>query len=87
MPSSSIKNKIAHSILFPEEPLFHVDPRIFGCTCIVHNLSPGFDKLAARAIKCVFLGYSRLQKGYRCYSPAHNRYYISADVIFFEEKP
>jgi len=87
MPSSSIKNKISHSILFPKEPLFHVDPRIFGCTCFVHNLSPGLDKLAARAIKCVFLGYSRLQQGYRCYSPVHNRYYISVDVTFFEEKP
>ena len=47
MPSSSIKNKIPYSILFPKEPLFHVDPRIFGCTCFVHNLSPGLDKLAA----------------------------------------
>ena len=83
MPSSSIKNKIPHSILFPKEPLFHVDPRIFGCTSFVHNLSPSLDKLAARAIKCVFLGYSKLQKGYRCYFPVHNRYYISADVIFF----
>jgi len=86
IPSSSIKIKIPHSILFPKESLFHVDPRIFGCTCFVHNLSLGLVKLDARAIKCVFLGYSRLQKGYRCYSPVHNCYYISADVTFFEEK-
>ncbi|RDX77028.1 hypothetical protein CR513_42904, partial [Mucuna pruriens] len=45
----------------------------------------GRDKLSARAIKCVFLGYSRLQKGYRCYSPSTKRHYISADVTFFEE--
>ena len=83
MPSSSIKNKIPHSILFPKKLLFHVDPRIFGCTCFVHNLSPGLDKLAAQAIKCVFLGYSRLQKGCRCYSPVHNHYYVFADVTFF----
>ena len=87
MLSSSTENKIPHSILFFKEPLFHVDPRIFGCTYFVHNLSPGLDKLVARAIKCVFLGYSKLQKGYRCYSPVHNRYYITADVTFFEEKP
>lgn len=37
MPSSSIKNKISHSILFPKEPLFHVDPRIFGCTVLFIN--------------------------------------------------
>jgi hypothetical protein len=87
MPSSSINNKVPHSILFPKEPLFHINPRVFGSTCFVHDLSPGLDKLSPRAIKCVFLGYSRLQKGYRCYSPVHNRYYVSADVTFFEEKP
>lgn len=87
MPSSSINNKVPHSILFPKEPLFHINPRVFGSTCFVHDLFPGLDKLSPQAIKCVFLGYSRLQKGYRCYSPVHNRYYVSADVTFFEEKP
>jgi len=68
MPSSSLKNKVPYSILFPKEPLFHITPRVFGCVCFVHDMSPGLDKLSARSIKCV-LGYSRLQKGYRCYSP------------------
>ncbi|RVW49251.1 Retrovirus-related Pol polyprotein from transposon RE2 [Vitis vinifera] len=33
------------------------------------------------------LGYSRLQKGYRCYSLETHRYFISADVTFFEDSP
>ena len=41
-------------------------------------------KLFAKATKCVFLGYSRLQRGYRCYSTDTNRYFIFADVTFFE---
>ena len=85
MPSSSLHNKIPHSIIFPNEPLYNVPPRVFGCTCFIHDLSPGLDKLSARAIKCVFLGYSRLRKGYRCYSPDTRKYYMSADVTFFEE--
>lgn len=65
MPSfSSLNNKVPYSILYPQEPIFHVLPRFFGCTCFVHNLSPSLDKPSARAIKCIFLGYSRLQKGY-----------------------
>nr|KYP46624.1 Retrovirus-related Pol polyprotein from transposon TNT 1-94 [Cajanus cajan] len=76
MPSSSLENKIPYSIIYPKEPLFHVSPRVFGCTCFVHNVSPGLDKLSARAIKCVFLGYSRLQKGYKCYSPDDQAVYV-----------
>ncbi|RVW54721.1 Retrovirus-related Pol polyprotein from transposon RE1 [Vitis vinifera] len=33
------------------------------------------------------LGYSRLQKGYRCYSSETHRYFLSADVTFFEDSP
>ena len=33
------------------------------------------------------LGYSRIQKGYKCYSPATRQYYMSADVTFFEDTP
>jgi hypothetical protein len=82
MPSS-LDNKVPHSLLFPDEPLYKVSPRIFGSTCFVHDLTPGLDKLKARAIKCIFLGYSREQKGYQSYSPSTHRFYISADVTFF----
>ncbi|RVW33187.1 Retrovirus-related Pol polyprotein from transposon RE2 [Vitis vinifera] len=43
------------------------------------------DKLFAKATKCIFLGYSRLQKGYRCYSSKTHRYFLSADVTFFKD--
>ncbi|RVW27868.1 hypothetical protein CK203_084964 [Vitis vinifera] len=33
------------------------------------------------------LGYSRLEKGYRCYSLETHRYFISVDVTFFEDSP
>ncbi|RVW56704.1 Retrovirus-related Pol polyprotein from transposon RE1 [Vitis vinifera] len=45
------------------------------------------DKLSAKATKCIFLGYFRLQKGYRCYSPDTHRYFLSVDVTFFEDSP
>nr|XP_009802348.1 PREDICTED: uncharacterized protein LOC104247899 [Nicotiana sylvestris] len=76
MPASPIKDHIPRSILFPQSALYPLPPRIFGSTCFVHNLAPWKDKLAPRALKCVFLGYSRVQKGYRCYSPDLRRYLI-----------
>lgn len=87
MPSSVLGNQIPHSMLYPRESSFCVLPRVFGCTCFVHDLSPGRDKMSARAVKCVFLGYSRVQKGYKCYSPSTHKFYTSADVTFFEDTP
>ena len=62
-------------------------PRVFGCTCFVQDLSLGLDKLSSRSIKCVFVGYSRTQKGYWCYNPSTRKYLVSADIIFFESIP
>ncbi|RVW36766.1 putative mitochondrial protein [Vitis vinifera] len=82
-----LRQLIPHSLLFPDQPLYFLPPRVFCCTCFVHNLTPGQDKLSARATKCIFLGYSRLQKGYCCYLSKTHRYFLSADVTFFEDSP
>ena len=84
MPSFALGDQVSHSLLFPNQPLFYLPPRVFDCTCFVHILIPGQDKLSAKAVKCIFLGYSRLQRGYHCYSPDTHRYFVSADVTFFE---
>ena len=84
MSSSFLHDKIPHSILFPNQPLFCLPSRVFGCVCFVHILTPEQDKLSAKAMKSVFLGYSRLQRGYRYYSPDTHRYFVSTDVTFFE---
>nr|CAN79194.1 hypothetical protein VITISV_000236 [Vitis vinifera] len=52
-----------------------------------HTHQQNGDKLSAKATKCIFLGCSRLQKGYRCYSPDTHRYFLFADVTFFEDSP
>ena len=84
MPSSILHDQIPHSIIFPNQPLVCLPPRVFGCVYFVHIFTLGQEKLSAKATKCVFLGYSRLQRGYRCYSTDTNRFFISADVTFLE---
>jgi len=81
MSSTILKNNIPHSILFPHEPLHPLPLRVFGSTCFVHNFSPGLDKLSPRSHKCVFLEFTRSQKGYKCFSPFLNRYFVSTDHL------
>ena len=87
MPSSVLHEQIPHSLLFPDQPLYFLSPRVFGCTCFVHILTLGQQKLSAKATKGIYLGYSRLQKGYRCYSPQTHRYFLSADVTSSRTHP
>ena len=84
MLSSVLYDEIPHSIIFPNQPLYCLPPRVFGCVCFVRILTFGQDKLLAKVTKCVFLSYSRLQQGYRCYSSDTHRYFISVNVTFFE---
>ncbi|XP_075095402.1 uncharacterized protein LOC142173681 [Nicotiana tabacum] len=49
--------------------LYHLPLKAFGCTCSVHDHSPGNDKLQPKSIKCVFRGYSRYQKGQSSNNP------------------
>uniref|UniRef100_A0A2N9J8P7 Integrase catalytic domain-containing protein n=1 Tax=Fagus sylvatica TaxID=28930 RepID=A0A2N9J8P7_FAGSY len=87
MPSRILKGKSPFEMFFPGKNPFSVPPRVFGCVSFVHNHSPNRDKLDPRAHKCIFLGYSRTQKGYRCYSPSFRKHFVSADVTFFEDIP
>ena len=84
MPSSVLNWDAPYHIIFPNKPLFLIEPQIFGCTCFVRDVRPQASKLDHKSLKCIFLRYSRVQKGYRCYCPSLRRYLVSADVKFFE---
>ena len=80
---------MGHSIShhFPNKPLFLIEPQIFGYTCFVRDVHLQISKLDHKSLKCIFFGYSHVQKGYRCYYPNLRRYLVSADVKFFENVP
>ena len=73
--------------LFPNKLLFPIDPKVFECTCFVRDVRPQVSKLDSKSLKCVFVRYSRIQKGYRCYCPTLRRYFVFTDVTFFETTP
>ena len=45
------------------------------------------SKLDPKSLKCIFLGYSRVQKEYMCYCPSFHKYLVSADVTFLDNTP
>jgi transposase InsO family protein len=91
-------NRLPSSVLASQTPMevlssFYPDvstscnliPRIFGCKSFVHIHSDGRGKLDPRALKCVFIGYSSTQKGYKCYHPPSHKF-LSLEMSPFMNK-
>ena len=91
MPSKTLEFKTPIELLAKFYPDINTSnnltPKVFGCTSFVHVHSNNRGKLDPRAIKCVFLGYSSTQKGYKCYHPPTKRFFVTADVTFEEGTP
>jgi hypothetical protein len=60
--------------------------RIFRCVSFVHSHSQSRGKLYPNALKCVFVGYSLTQNGYKCYHPPSKKFNVLADVTFNEQE-
>ena len=90
-PSRVLKFQTPHMLLKKKFPtvkfLANLPLILFGSTCFVHNLAPNRSKLDPRSIRCMFLGYSSTQKGYKCYFPQQRKVYICQDFIFLEQVP
>lgn len=85
IPTRVLEDKSPFEVLNKIKPsIEHL--RVFGCVCFV--LIPGDlrSKLDVKSTRCIFLGYSITQKGYKCYDPITNRTYVSRDVKFLEDQ-
>jgi hypothetical protein len=57
---------------------------VFGCIAYMHVLDEKRSKLDPKVKKCIFIGYSLKQKGYRCFNPSTRKLQVSRDVVFDE---
>lgn len=78
LPTSTLKFKTPIEILqqlYPMSRFFSsLPPKVFGCVAFVHDKDHHKSKLDPRSLKCVFLGYSPTQKGYKCFHPPTRKY-------------
>jgi hypothetical protein len=58
--------------------------RMFSCIAYVHVPDEKRSKLNPKAKKCIFIGYSLDQKGYRCFNISIRKLQVSRDVVFDE---
>lgn len=66
------------------EPPSYNQLRIFGCLCFPNQIATMPDKLSARSMSCVFLGYPSDHHGYRCLDLRTHRVITSHHVTFDE---
>ena len=75
MTAAYLMNRMPSRVLGYKTPIecltgrttYVVPPKVFGCVCFVKDYRPSIGKLDPRAVKCVFVGYSGKQKGYKCW--------------------
>lgn len=85
MPTSVLLNDSPYSKLYGKEPNYR-SLRVIGCLCYPSLRYQGGNKFVKKTYPCVFIGYSTIHKGYRCYEPKSKRVYISRHVVFDEGK-
>ena len=86
MPSRILNMRSPTELLLGQRE-FKVSPKVFGCVCFVRDHRPSVGKLDPQAVKCVFVGYSSTQKGYKCWDPVAKKLFVSMDVTFREFEP
>ncbi|KAL0641591.1 hypothetical protein Bca4012_103035 [Brassica carinata] len=85
IPTKVLQNLSPFEVLNKSKP--HIDHlRVFGCLCYVWIPGEQRNKLEAKSTKAMLIGYSELEKGYKCYDPATRRVLVSRDVKFIETK-
>ena len=87
MPSSILNWATPYRKLFLNNPLFPTELKVFRCTCFIRDVCLHVSKLDSKSLKCIFLGYSHVKKGHRCYCPSLRRYFVSIDVLHFLRLP
>lgn len=62
-------------------------PRFLVALYIFSTIIPLGPNLNQRHFKCIFIGCSPSQKGFKCYCPPSRKFFVSFNVTFYEDHP
>ena len=81
--SSSLNFEAPYFVLHGTHPNY-LSLRIFGSKCFPYTWDTRCNKFDPKTIPCVFVGYSDIHKGYKCFHPSSKKFFISRYVVFYE---
>lgn len=82
-PTTILQGKTSYEIIFGHPPIYnHI--KTFGCLCFASKIPRDRNKFAARSRKCIFVGYPHGKKGWRLYDIENRDFFVSRDVVFYE---
>lgn len=83
IPQQGLKYVSPYERLWNKKPnvsYFHV----FGCVFYVFVPNHLRSKMEKKDVRCIFIGYDKERKGWRCCEPEIGRCYVSRNVVFDE---
>ena len=87
-PTTAVQHMTPHQAWYGNRPDLH-SLRVFSCVAHLHlpeQSNDRINKLSARSIPCINVGYSLRSKGYLLYNPHARRVHTSKDVTFEETR-
>lgn len=81
LPTACLNNQSPFSILFNLDPGYYF-LCVFGCLSFPWLCPYTKDKLSPHSKRCVFMGYSKIHKGYKCFDPTFSKFFVSRHVVF-----
>ena len=80
LPSSSFNFETPYFFLHGTHPNYS-SLRIFGSKCFPYTWDTRRNKFDPKTLPCVFVGYSDIHKGYKCFHPSSKKFFISRHVF------
>ena len=60
MSSSVLNWATSYHQFYPNNPLFPIEPKVFGCTCFIRDVHSQVSKLDLKSLKYIFMSYARV---------------------------
>lgn len=84
LPSQAIAMESPFYRLFSRHPDYSI-LKVFGCRCFPYLKDRASTKFEPKSYPCIFIGYSSIHKGFRCFHPPSRKAYISGGKCIYPD--